>query len=215
MTAITHPSQLDPQGIYTYADYLSWRFKEAVELIRGRWLKMSAPSRRHQSISWNLTFTIASHFKNHPCVAYAAPFDVRLPDKRKSHIANRDILTVVQPDICIICDLQKLDDKGCIGAPDLVVEILSPGNSTKEMRLKKDLYEENGIREYWIFDPERETVHQFHLTDAGTYSPARIYINEDTLDCVIFPDLHISLAEIFYDPLAPTMEAENPDEERL
>jgi Uma2 family endonuclease len=93
--------------------------------------------------------------------------------------------------------LEKLDDKGCLGAPDLVVEILSPGNSTKEMKTKKQLYEENEIREYWIVDPERECAFQFHLTELGVYSPATIYVKEEVLECVIFPDLKVAMEDIF------------------
>ncbi len=197
MAEITSLSQLDMNGTYSYADYLSWKFEEAIEIIKGKILKMVAPSTRHQQVSWRLTVQIGIHFKNHQCQAFAAPFVVRLLDKRKSSKANKDIFSVVQPDICIICDESKLDERGCLGAPDLVIEILSPGNSSKEMRLKKELYEEIGIREYWIFDPERETVHQFHLVQPERYSPATIYINEDTLNCVIFPDLQIPLLEVF------------------
>jgi len=201
MAQITSLSQLDPNGLYSYADYLSWRLEEAIELIRGRLLKMSGPSRRHQNISWNLTLKIGGHFTGNSCFAYAAPFDVRLPDQRKSALLHKDIHTVVQPDLCIICDPAKLDDRGCLGAPDLIVEILSPGNAAKEMRLKKDLYEESGVLEYWIFDPERETVHQLHLTESGAYSLPRVYINEDVLQSVIFPELRIELAEVFRDRL--------------
>jgi Uma2 family endonuclease len=197
MSEITSLSQLDLNGTYSYADYLTWKFEEALELIKGKIIPMSAPSRRHQKISWQLTVSIGTHFKHHDCQAFAAPFDVRLYDKRKSVKANQDVLTVVQPDICIICDESKLDDKGCIGAPDLVIEILSPGNSSKEMRTKKELYEENGILEYLIFDPEHETVHQFNLLESGVYSSPVIYINEDTMTSVVFPDLHIDLMEIF------------------
>jgi Uma2 family endonuclease len=197
MSNIVSFAQLNPDGIYSYADYLTWKFEETIEIIRGKILMMSAPSRRHQHISWQINGIFYSHFKKHPCHAYAAPFDVRLFDKRKSEKANADIFTVVQPDISVICDESKLDDKGCLGAPDLVIEILSPGNSYKEMRLKKSLYEENGIREYWIFDPEHETVHQFSLTEAEIYSHATIYAFDDILDCVIFPDLKIELLEIF------------------
>jgi Uma2 family endonuclease len=197
MSEITSLSQLDLNGTYSYADYLTWKFEEALELIKGKIIPMSAPSRRHQVISWQLTVSIGTHFKHHDCQAFAAPFDVRLYDKRKSVKANQDVLTVVQPDICIICDESKLDDKGCIGAPDLVIEILSPGNSSKEMRTKKELYEENGILEYLIFDPEHETVHQFNLLESGVYSSPVIYINEDTMTSVVFPDLHIDLMEIF------------------
>ena len=197
MAEITSLSQLDLNGVYSYADYLSWKFEEALELIKGKILLMSAPSRKHQDISREINGIFYNHFKKHSCKFYAAPFDVRLFDKHRSVKANKDVFSVVQPDVCVICDESKLDDKGCLGAPDLVVEILSPGNSSKEMRIKKLLYEENEIREYWIFDPEHETVHQFHLTDAGVYSPATIYINEDILDCVIFPDLKIELKEVF------------------
>lgn len=190
--------QLDlNNGLYSYADYLTWKFEQTVELIKGKISLMSAPGRKHQEISWQLTLKIGNHFTNHTCRAYAAPFDVRLLDKGKSAKANKDVHTVVQPDICIICDKEKLDDKGCIGAPDLIIEILSPGNSAKEMRTKKQLYEENQIREYWIFDPEHETVFQFHLTDTGFYSPATIYVNQEVLACVIFPDLKINLQGVF------------------
>lgn len=201
MAQITSLSQLDPNGLYSYADYLSWRLEEAIELIRGRLLKMSGPSRRHQRISRELSGRFYLHFQQRHCEFYAAPFDVRLPDQRKSALLHKDIHTVVQPDLCIICDPAKLDDRGCLGAPDLIVEILSPGNAAKEMRLKKDLYEESGVLEYWIFDPERETVHQLHLTESGAYSLPRVYINEDVLQSVIFPELRIELAEVFRDRL--------------
>ena len=198
MKEITSLEQLDlVNGIYTYADYLTWKFEQAVELVKGRILPMAAPNTKHQKISWQLTLKIGTHFTNHSCHAFAAPFDVRLHDQRKSTKANKKVFTVVQPDICIICDFNKLDDKGCLGSPDLVVEILSPGNSAKEMKTKKLLYEENEIREYWIFDPEHENVFQFHLTDAGVYSPATIYVKDDALECVIFPDLKIQLEEVF------------------
>ncbi|WP_305951749.1 Uma2 family endonuclease [Emticicia oligotrophica] len=195
---ITSLSQLDiVNGVYTYADYLTWKFDQTVELFKGKILQMSAPSRRHQGISREINGIFYNYFKSHPCKFYAAPFDVRLYDKTKSAKANKDIFTVVQPDICIICDLEKLDDKGCLGAPDLVIEILSPGNSSKEMKLKKALYEESGVREYLIFDPEHENVFQFHLTDTDVYSPANIYVDDEILTSVIFPDFQIDLKEVF------------------
>lgn len=197
MHEITSLSQLDMNGTYSYADYLRWRFEEAVELIKGKVLLMSAPSRKHQGVSRDLNGIFYNHFKKHRCKFYAAPFDVRLLDKQKTTQGSQNIHTVVQPDLCIICDMDKLDDKGCLGAPDLVVEILSPGNSSKEMRLKKNLYEENGIQEYWIVDPDRETVHQYSLNNDGLFGPATIYISEDRLSCHIFPDLTFELREIF------------------
>ena len=197
MEKITDLSQLDPNGLYSYADYLTWQFEQAIELIKGKINKMAAPSRRHQRISWRMTINVDEIFKGHPCDAYAAPFDVRLYDRRKSAKANKDIFTVVQPDLCIICDLTKLDDKGCLGAPDFIVEILSPGNSSKEMKTKKLLYEENAVREYWIIDPERETITTFHLQENGHYSPPTIYVSDETAESVIFPHFSVILETLF------------------
>jgi Uma2 family endonuclease len=195
---ITSLSQLDiANGIYSYADYLTWQFEQTVELIRGHIWPMSAPSRKHQRISWKLAAGIEHHFAKQTCQPYAAPFDVRLYDRRKSAKANKDVYTVIQPDLCIVCDLDKLDDQGCLGAPDLVIEILSPGNSAKEMKIKKLLYEENAVREYWIVDPDHETVFQFHLTDTELYSPATIYASDDLLQSVVFPDFTVELTPIF------------------
>ncbi len=197
MATIQHLSDLDLNGTYSYADYLTWKFEQAVELIKGRILPMAAPSRRHQQISRDLNGILFNFFHKNPCEFYAAPFDVRLYDRRKSAKASKDIYTVVQPDLCVICDESKLDDRGCQGAPDLVIEILSPGNSSKEMRLKKALYEENAIREYWIFDPEREHAFQFVLNDQGLFDSPNISVNGEILTAAIFPGLHIELADIF------------------
>lgn len=197
MEKILSLSQLDLKGVYTYADYLTWQFDQAVELIKGKILPMAAPSRRHQQISRDLNGILYNFFKKNPCEFYAAPFDVRLLDKLKSTKANKDVYSVVQPDICVICDESKLDTKGCLGAPDLVIEILSLGNSKKEMRLKKLLYEENAVREYWIVDPEHENVIRFVLTEEGVYSPPQIFLDDEVLDSAIFPDLKVILHEVF------------------
>ena len=159
---------------------------------------MAAPSRRHQAISRDLNGLFYNFFKSHKCEFYAAPFDVRLFDKEKTIKANKDVYTVVQPDLCIICDVQKLDEKGCNGAPDLIIEILSPGNSQKEMRIKKKLYEENGVKEYWIIDFDHEQAFQFNLNkDGDIYEPPIIYVSDETLECALFPDLKIDLEELF------------------
>ena len=135
---------------YSYADYLKWDFEEIVELIKGKvFKKAAAPNRKHQGISRDLTLIFGNFLKGHKCKVYAAPFDVRLskdPDFKK-------IDSVIQPDISVICDPSKLDDKGCFGAPDLIVEILSPSNSRVELQNKFELYEEFGVREYWIIHP--------------------------------------------------------------
>ena len=111
--------------------------------------------------------------------------------------ANQNVFTVVQPDLCVICDLAKLDDKGCIGAPDLIIEILSPGNSKKEMKTKKDLYEESGVKEYWVIDATHETLIQYVLQMNNKYSPPQIWVSDDTVHSAIFDNLKIVLTEIF------------------
>ena len=148
MGVIVDINQLDFDKIYSYADYLTWQFQERVELLRGKVFKMSpAPSRKHQEVSVQLFRKLDHFFINHSCNIYYAPFDVRLVNFKKS-TDDAKVLTVVQPDICVICDKEKLDDRGCLGSPDLIIEILSPGNSSKEMKTKKQLYEENKVKEF-------------------------------------------------------------------
>ena len=127
-TVITNIDQLDlVNGIYTYADYLMWKIKDRVEILKGKIFKMSpAPAISHQSISFNLSGLLFMYFHNKPCKVFASPFDVVLKNK------NGKEDTVVQPDLCVVCDPEKLaDGKRCQGAPDLIIEILSPGNSKK------------------------------------------------------------------------------------
>lgn len=193
---ITSIDQLDPNGVYSYADYLTWKFEETVELIKGKIFRMAAPARRHQAISRELNGLFYIHFQHNPCEFYAAPFDVRLYNKRKSLKANKDIFTVIQPDICIVCDSEKLDDKGCLGAPDLIVEILSPGNSKKEMVNKYELYEENNVLEYWVISPESEMLTQFVLNEKGKYLPPQYFFSDDVMNAHIFPDLSIDLGKV-------------------
>lgn len=180
---------------YSYADYLKWKFEERVELIKGRIMKMTAPNRKHQDVSGNLFFTIKKFLGGKKCSVYAAPFDVRLPRKHKA--TNEEILTVVQPDVCIICDTSKLDDKGCIGAPDLVIEILSPGNSKKEIKLKYEVYEEAGVKEYWIINPVEENVAVLTLNASGKFEGAKLYATDDIIYTHAVEGLAIHLSDIF------------------
>jgi len=195
--AITALSQLDPSGQYSYADYLSWKFEQALEIIRGKIFPMSAPGSGHQRVSMYLSATFFNHLKDRRCEVFAAPFDVRLFDRRKSLKADKDIYTVVQPDLCVICDLEKVDDRGCLGAPDLVVEILSPGNSSREMRLKRDLYAESGVREYWVVDPVREIVYRYDVEGDGVFGRPLIFLGDEVMPSVIFPDFSLSLGDLF------------------
>jgi Uma2 family endonuclease len=200
MKYITDINELDLNGTYTYADYLTWRFEQSVELIKGKIFKMSpAPSRKHQKVSSILHGKIFIALQKKSCELYSAPFDVRLLDKRKSSKANTDVYTVVQPDICVICDRNKLDEKGCIGAPDLIIEILSPGNSKKEMKTKYALYEEAGVREYWIVFPSEYVLQQFILNEQEKYELKASFTEDEIFNAHIFPDLQIDLAEIFAD----------------
>ncbi|WP_310590137.1 Uma2 family endonuclease [Dyadobacter soli] len=192
---VTDINQLDLNGTYTYADYLLWQFEDRLELIKGKIFKMSpAPNTRHQKISGKLHWEMMSFFRNHYCQIFYAPFDVRLPRHDES-IANQKIHTVVQPDLCVICDESKLDDRGCLGAPDLMVEILSPDNSKKEKDNKFDLYQESGVREYWLVEHADSTLYAYVLNESGVYvglKPAT-----EKFRSTIFPDLEIDLAEIF------------------
>lgn len=191
---VTQFSDLDPEGYYTYADYMLWQFQERVELIKGKIFKMSpAPNTLHQKISISLASIIFVHFKPHHCQAFAAPFDVRLPVKDKKGRQS----TVVQPDLCVICDESKLDEQGCNGAPDWVIEILLPGNSRFEMREKFRIYEEAGVREYWMVHPVEKYLLPYILNEAGQYSGLAPAGEEDQLIPHIFPDLVIDLKEVF------------------
>jgi Uma2 family endonuclease len=194
MATVTDFNELDLNGSYTYADYLKWNFKERLELFRGKIFKMSpAPSRYHQEVSGNLHGLLWNFFNKNFCNLYAAPFDVRLV-KVKSK--DETVITVVQPDMCVVCDETKLDDKGCNGAPDLVIEILSPGNSKKEMGIKFDLYEENEVKEYWIVDPSEKTILIYSLQN-NKYIGLKPFIEDNNIKSVLFPELDFKLAEIF------------------
>lgn len=197
MAVIKSFSQLDPNGVYSYADYLSWKIEQALEIIKGKVFKMAAPSTPHQRLSWKLVRIIDKHFEGHSCEAFFAPFDVRLLDKKRSTKADKDIYTVVQPDICIICDTQKIDNRGCLGAPDLMIEILSPGNSKHEMKIKKDLYAESGVREYWIVDPTSETVSRYNIEAEGIFGRPYIFVSDEVMPSGIFPDFLLQLNELF------------------
>ena len=191
---ITDINQLDPNGSYTYADYLQWKFNERVELFKGKFFKMiPAPNRSHQKLSLKLTNKLFHYFESTTCDLYVAPFDVRL---EKTISNDTKVTTVVQPDLCVICDQNKLDDKGCNGAPDLIVEILSPGNSKKEMGIKFDLYEENGVKEYWIVEPAEKSIF-IYLLQNDRFIGLKPLIEDDKMKSPLFPALDFDVREIF------------------
>jgi len=188
-------ADLDFSKEYSYADYLKWTFDERLEIIKGRLFKMSlAPSRIHQKLSWEIARELADYLKGKPCEAYSAPFDVRLPRKSKD---DKQIITVVQPDICVICDAAKLDDKGCLGAPDIIIEILSPGNNKKELANKYEAYEEAGVKEYWLIAAGERACFQYVLNAEGRYFAAKPLTTGDTVTTPILPGFSLNLEEVF------------------
>jgi Uma2 family endonuclease len=195
MTPITQFSQLDLTKTYTYADYLTWKFDEFVELIKGKVMRpMAGPSRLHQEQVGNIFGEVKQFLKGNSCRVYVAPFDVRLTTAGAN--GDQQIQTVVQPDICVVCDPAKLDDRGCVGAPDWIVEILSPGNTTRATRIKFDLYEESGVQEYWIVYPGVKTVAAFVLRE-GQYQLTAEYTEPGPIPVTTLPGLTLEWAEIF------------------
>jgi len=184
-------------GTYTYADYLKWTIEERLELIKGKIFRMSpAPNRMHQTLSMRIASPIYNLLRGQGCKVYTAPFDVRLPRKSPK---DEDIITVVQPDICVVCDPSKLDERGCIGAPDLVVEILSPSSNKKELKNKYEVYEESGVKEYWIVTPQERTFFRYILDDLGRFQPTHLLTEGDIVTTPILPGLALDLEEVFAD----------------
>ena len=193
--SFTKVEEPDTSLTYTYADYLQWKFEERLELFRGRIFRLSAPNTKHQIIAGNLFFHSKKFLNSQKCKPFIAPFDVRLPVKNRKK--DNEVTTVVQPDICVICDELKIDEKGCCGAPDLIIEILSPGNSEKEVKLKYELYEEAEVKEYWVVYPEEESVISFLLNEKNKYDGAKVYAGSDIIHSKSIPGFSISLKEIF------------------
>lgn len=195
---ITSFHQLDLSKRYTYADYLTWQFEDFVELLRGKVVKMPAPTTLHQSSSSNLHFIIKRQMVGNPCKVFAAPFDVRLPLPAEQMTPDKQD-TVVQPDLCVVCDLTKLDRRGCNGAPDWIIEILSKSTAAKDLNEKFSLYQSAGVKEYWAVHPEEETILTYHLQEDGLYQISRQtpYTNGESINSFVFPELSISVAEAF------------------
>lgn len=189
---VTSVDQLDPEKTYTYSDYLKWQFDEYVELIKGKIFKMSpSPSASHQKVSRNLVVKFGTFLDRKKCQVFHAPFDVRLKRKEEDQI-----YTVVQPDLCVICDPSKIDEKGCFGAPDLIIEILSPATSRKDVRDKFELYQESGVLEYWVVEPLDKLVDVFVLKE-GQYTLVKKYVVDDLVPVNVLSGLTVDLKEVF------------------
>lgn len=186
---------------YTYGDYRTWSDDERWELIDGVAYNMSpSPGARHQSVSSNLYDAVRGFFEGKPCRVFTAPFDVLLPS---GSIEDEDDLdTVVQPDMVVICDRNKVTERGCIGAPDLAVEILSPSSAAKDMTVKLDLYDRSGVGEYWIIDPGNAVLH-LYTRDGGSYGAPESYVCQEKRPAEFesrrFPGLIVRLSDLFSD----------------
>ena len=185
---------------YTYADYLSWMDDKRREIINGVVYNLfGAPTRSHSKISGSLYAKVWNYIfrRKGKCEIHHAPFDVRIPQNGETE--DNMIYTVVQPDVCVICDPQKLDERGCIGAPDLIVEVQSPSTAKRDLNEKFNLYESAGVKEYWVVFPHDKAITVFLLQKNGKYNEGITYGYEGKVPISIFKGLKIDLKELFGD----------------
>ena len=179
---------------YTFADALTWKEDERIVIVDGEAFMMAPPSRGHQKISGELFGQLREYLKGKKCEVYAAPFAVRLFEEDGDR--PEDVDTLVEPDISVVCEASKLDDAGCKGAPDLVMEILSPSTTRHDRFTKFNLYQRAGVREYWIVDPLEKTVQVFVLEN-GRYTAKDFGADGDKMRVNVLDDCVIDLAEVF------------------
>lgn len=182
-----------PEQKYSYTDYLTWNQNERWELLDGVPYMQAAPSRIHQEISMELSTQFHTYLKGKTCRVFAAPFCVRL-DVEKN---DNDVKNVVEPDITIVCDSSKLDERGCKGSPNMIIEILSIASGKNDKLIKFNKYEKAGVKEYWIVEPDQKLISVFILQANGSYGRPEIYSEEDKIKVSIFPDLEIDLKPVF------------------
>lgn len=173
------------EELYTIDDIYDLPDGERAELIDGYIYYMAPPSRRHQKVSGEIFSSIREYIRSHngKCEVYAAPFAVRLDESTD---------TYVEPDISVICDLDKLDDRGCKGAPDWVIEIVSPSSRQMDYYTKLFKYKTAGVREYWIVDLEKNLILVYNF-EQGT---SEQYTLQDKIKAGIYEDLEIDFKEI-------------------
>ncbi|MDR1727244.1 MAG: Uma2 family endonuclease [Acidobacteriota bacterium] len=180
---------LPEQERYTYSDYATWDDDVRYELIAGvPYLMSPAPTPRHQLIAGELALIFGSFLRGKPCKLISSPIDVRLN-------ADTDDDTIVQPDLIVVCDKKKIGEKNIVGAPDLVVEVLSPSTETHDRMVKFALYRAYGVREYWVVDPKRRFV-EVNLLENGKYIK-EVYGDKDVIDVAVLPGLAVNLTEVF------------------
>ena len=185
---------LPEEKLYTLADVLVWDEQERVELIDGVPLMMAPPVRIHQLVLMELAAQLHDFLRGKRCTVYPAPFAVRLFEKDGDN--PEDVDTMVEPDISIVCDRDKLDKHGCKGAPDMVVEILSPSTQRHDRLVKLGLYQRAGVREYWIVSPEERAVQVFTLSD-GLLLPREVYDRQGVAKVNVLDGSFIELSKVF------------------
>lgn len=185
---------LPQENRYTLADALAWDEQDRIELIYGDPVMMAPPTRAHQKAVMELSAQLHAYLKGKKCEVYPAPFAVRLFEQDGDR--PEDVDTMVEPDISVVCDPSKLDDIGCKGAPDLVMEILSPSTTRHDRFTKFNLYQRAGVREYWIVDPEAQ-VAQIHTLEEGRYHSPAAYNAKGEAPVGVLEGCVIRLAEVF------------------
>ncbi len=180
---------------YTFADVLAWDENERAEIIDGEVFLMAPPSSTHQEISMEIARQLANFLEGKQCKVYPAPFGVRLFEKDGE--APEDVDTMVEPDISVVCDKSKIDQHGCKGAPDLVIEILSPSTRRHDRLVKLGLYQRAGVREYWIVDPEYKSVQVFTLDGGNSLQIHEDYGREDVARVNVLEGCFIDLGKVF------------------
>ena len=184
------------KSYFTYADYCTWSDQKRWELIDGEAFEMTpAPSRSHQDSLRELFLEIGVFLRGKSCTIYSSPFDVRLYDSPEQ--ADNQIPTVVQPDLVVICDQTKLDEQGCRGAPDLVIEITSPGSISRDLKTKLKLYEKHGVKEYWIVSPSEKTISVFNRNKQGLYGKPIVCIGKEKVRSEVLEGICVVVGDVF------------------
>lgn len=186
--------KVESDKIYTYVDYLTWDEDERIEIVDGKPVMQGTPSRKHQKVSEEIFFQLRQYLEGKQCEVYHAPFAVRLFEREED--TPDEIKTVVEPDIVVVCDKNKLDEKGCKGAPDMVVEILSPATAKRDKFVKLHLYRRAGVKEYWIVDPIEQSVQVFEL-EGTNYNPTAFYNKDDIAKVNALDGCFIELSRVF------------------
>lgn len=180
---------------FTFADALQWDENDRAEIINGEVVMMAPPSRVHQGISFEISRQIGNYLEGKRCKIYPAPFAVRLFEKDGDR--PEDVDTMVEPDISVICDQSKLDDRGCKGAPDMVLEVLSPSTQRHDQLVKLALYQRAGVREYWIVDPMNKTVRVMMLDSSGVFRTHEVYDRESVARVNVLDGCFVDLGKVF------------------